>query len=160
MKENERFSDLPSGPPPYGSKPSYRILVVDDERAVRNLRLELLTDAGYEAMAVADGALAWDAIQTQHFDLMITDNSMPKVTGVELISKLIAANIRLPVIMVTGALPQHEFDRHLCLSNISVLVKPVSNSAILSIVEKLLNQGKDISNNKIDPKELANATIK
>ncbi len=62
MKEKETLSDLPSAPPPR-IEASYRILVVDDERAVRDLHLEVLTDAGYEAMAVADGALAWDAIQ-------------------------------------------------------------------------------------------------
>ena len=126
---------------------------------MRNLHLELLTGAGYEAMAVADGALAWDAIQTQHFDLMITDNSMPKVTGVELMNKLIAANIRLPVIMVTGALPQHEFIRNVWLNNIAVLEKPVSNSTLLSTVEKVLNEGKVIPNNKIDPTELAATMI-
>jgi PAS domain S-box-containing protein len=155
MKEKETFSDLPSAPPPCGSK-SYRILVVDDEKAGRDLHFELLTAAGYEAMAVADGALAWDAIQTQHFDLMITDNSMPKVTGVELINKLIAANIRLRVIMATGALPQHEFKRHPWMNHISVLEKPVSDGALLSMVEKVLEEGKDLSNNKIDPKEAAN----
>jgi PAS domain S-box-containing protein len=145
--------------PPGGSKRSYRILVVDDEKAVRNLNSEVLTDAGYEVMGVADGALAWDAIQAQHFDLMITDNSMPKVTGVELISKVVAANIRLPVIMATGALPIHEFKRHPWLNNITVLEKPISNSALLSIVEKVLYDGKDIPNKKVDPKELAAAKI-
>ena len=158
MKEKETFADLPSAPPPSGSKPSYRVLVVDDEKAVRNVHLELLTAAGYEVVAVADGALAWDAIQTQHFDLMITDNSMPKVTGVELINKLIAANIRLPVIMATGALPQHEFRRSPWLNDTAVLEKPVSNSVLLSMVEKALNEGKDIPNNKIDPKE-SDATL-
>src|SRR5580700_5312289 len=146
MKEKETFADLPSAPPPSGSKPSYRVLVVDDEKAVRNVHLELLTATGYEVVAVADGALAWDAIQTQHFDLMITDNSMPKVTGVELINKLIAANIRLPVIMATGALPQHEFRRSVELNNIAVLEKPVSNSTLLSTVEKVLHEGKEIPN--------------
>jgi PAS domain S-box-containing protein len=158
MKEKETFSDLPSAPPD-GSKPSSRILVVDDEKAVRNLHVEVLTAAGYEVMAVADGALAWDAIQTQYFDLMITDNSMPKVTGVEVINKLIAANIRLPVIMATGALPQHEFRRNPWLNNIAILEKPVSNSTLLSTVEKFLNEEKGIPNNQIDPKELAAAMI-
>jgi PAS domain S-box-containing protein len=159
MKEKETLPDLPSAPPPCGSKPSYRILVVDDEKAVRNLHLELLTGAGYEAIAVTDGALAWDAIQTQHFDLIITDNSMPKVTGVELINKLIAANIRLPVIMVTGALPQHEFRRSPWLNDTAFMEKPVSNSTLLSTVEKVLNEGKEIPNVKIDPKELAATMI-
>ena len=79
MKEKETSSGLPSAPRPGGSKPCYRVLVVDDEKAVRNLHLELLTGAGYEAVAIADGALAWDAIQAQHFDLMITDNSCPRL---------------------------------------------------------------------------------
>jgi PAS domain S-box-containing protein len=159
MKEKEMFSDLPSAPPLCGSKPCHRILVVDDEKEMRNLHLELLTGAGYEVMAVADGALAWDAIQTQHFDLMITDNSMPKVTGVEVINKLMAANIVLPVIMVTGALPQHEFGRSPWLNNIAVLEKPVGNSTLLSTVEKVLNEGKDIPNNEIHLKELAATMI-
>jgi PAS domain S-box-containing protein len=151
MKEKETFADLPSAPP----KSSYRILVVDDERAMRELHLEVLTGAGYEVMAVADGALAWDAVQTQHFDLMITDNSMPKVTGVELINKLIAANNRLPVIMATGALPEHEFKRSPWLNDIAVLLKPLRNSAILSMVEKVLNEGRDIPVERIDPQKLA-----
>jgi PAS domain S-box-containing protein len=142
MKEKETFTDLPSAPPPCGSK-SYRILVVDDEKAVRDLHLELLTDAGYEVIAVADGALAWAAIQTQHFDLMITDNSMPKVTGIEVINKLIAANIGLPIIMTTGALPQHEFTRNPWLNNIAVLERPVSNRTLLSTVVKVLNEEKN-----------------
>jgi PAS domain S-box-containing protein len=155
MKEKEALSDLPDALPPCGSKPSYRILVVDDEKAVRDLHLEVLTGAGYEVLAVANGALAWDAIQTQHFDLMITDNSMPKVSGVEVINKLIAANTKLPVIMVTGALPEHEFKRYSWLSNIAVLEKPVNNSAILSMVKKFLNEGKGILDEKVDPSELA-----
>jgi PAS domain S-box-containing protein len=158
MKEKETFSDSTRAPTPCGSK-SYRILVVDDEKAVRNLYLELLTGAGYEVIGVADVALAWDAIQMQHFDLMITDNSMPKVTGIEGINKLIAANIGLPVIMATGALPQHEFRRNPWLNNIAVLEKPVSNSTLLSTVVKVLNVGKDIPDNKIDPKKLVSTMI-
>jgi PAS domain S-box-containing protein len=80
-------------------------------------------------------------------------------SGVELISKVVAANIRLPVIMATGALPIHEFKRHPWLNNIAVLEKPISNSALLSIVEKVLYDGKDIPNEKVDPKELAAAKI-
>ena len=158
MKEKETFSDLTSAPPSCGSQ-SYRILVVDDEKAVRNLYLELLTSAGYEVIAVANVALAWDAIQIQHFDLMITDNSMPKVTGIEGINKLIAANIGLPVIMATGALPEHEFRRNPWLNNIAVLEKPVCNSTLLSTIVKVLNEGKEIPDYKIDSKELVTAMI-
>ena len=160
MNEEEAFSALPSAPPASRSKPRSRLLVVDDEKALRDLHLEVLTCAGYEVIAVADGALAWNAIQTQHFDLMITDNSMPKVSGVELISKVIAANIRMPVIMATGALPEHEFKRFPWLNDMAVLVKPISNSAILSMVEKVLSERIDIPDKKIDPTGLATTQIK
>jgi PAS domain S-box-containing protein len=150
MKQKEICSGVPNAPSPGGSKSPYRILVVDDERALRDLHLELLTDAGYEVVAVADGALAWNAIQTQHFDLIVTDNSMPKVSGVELIDKILAANIKLPIIMATGALPQHEFKLHPWLNDIVVLVKPVSNSKILSTVAKLLNKESATGEDGID----------
>ena len=62
--------------------------------------------------------------------------------------------------MATGALPEHEFKRHPWLKDIAVLVKPVSNSAILSMVEKVLNEGKDIPKKNIDSKELASTNFK
>ena len=160
MNEEEAFSALPSAPPASRSKPRSRLLVVDDEKALRNLHLEVLTCAGYEVIAVADGALAWNAIQTQHFDLMITDNSMPKVSGVELISRMIAANIRLPIIMATGALPEHEFKRYPWLKNMALLVKPISNNALLSMVDKVLSERMDVPEKQIDPTGLATTQIK
>ena len=44
--------------------------------------------------------------KSNHYDLLITDNSMPKVTGIELLKKIHTANLALPVIMATGISPR------------------------------------------------------
>jgi PleD family two-component response regulator len=82
-----------------------RILVVDDKPAIRRLNSELLMEAGYEVDAVADGVMAWDALKRNHYDLLITDNLMPKMSGIELLEKLYAVHKFVPVIMATGTMP-------------------------------------------------------
>ena len=71
-----------------------------------------LIRAGYDVVGAVDGDAAWAAIQTQHFDLMITDNSMPKVTGVELVNKLRAAGTKPEVVLLTGEIPDDQFKRY------------------------------------------------
>ena len=52
-----------------------------------------------------------NAINSKSYDLLITDNTMPNVTGVELLEMMQANHIALPVIMASGALSINEFDR-------------------------------------------------
>ena len=64
------------------SSPPNRILVVDDNRDTRQHSVDLLIDAGYEVESVNDGAAGLDELQTCEFDLVITDNVMPRMTGI------------------------------------------------------------------------------
>src|ERR1035441_3653861 len=98
--------------------PPQRILVVEDDAAIRRLNTEILTCSGYQVDAAGDGAAAWDALQRNNYDLVVTDNDMPKVTGIELIKKLQDTQMNLPVIMATGTLPDEEFARYPCLQQI------------------------------------------
>jgi CheY-like chemotaxis protein len=126
-------------------KPGFRILIVDDESDIRKVHTELLQRNGYQVVAVADGAAAWKAIEAQHFDLVITDNVMPKGTGVELINKLKAAHSTLPVIFATGAVPEHQLEQYPWLNTIDVLKKPFRSSKLLSAIKKILNHGSQTS---------------
>jgi DNA-binding response OmpR family regulator len=139
VSEKVIFSELQSALL-HERKPSYRILVVDDEDNDRELNSRVLMRAGYDVVAAADGDAAWTAIQTQHFDLMITDNSMPKVTGVELVRKLHAAGTKLEVVLLTGVFPDDQFDRYPWLRNIVILIKPFANSEMLLVVKKILDK--------------------
>ena len=115
-----------------------RILVVDDDNHTAQLSLEVLTGAGYDVEAVKDGAAGWDALQAKTYDLIITDNKMPKMTGMEMIEKLRAARMAVPVLMATACVPTHEIDCKPWLKPDATLQRPFSNNALLAAVEGIL----------------------
>ncbi len=125
-----------------------RILVVEDDATIRRFNTLILTHSGYQVDAAADGAAAWDALQQNNYDLMVTDNDMPKVTGVELMQKLQTARMALPVIMATGALP--EFDHHGLRQPDLTLLKPYTIHELLAAVKAILRVASD-SLEKIAP---------
>jgi len=77
-----------------------RVLVVDDESAVGGFMRELLESWGLDAVHVTSPALAKEAFAG--YDLVITDQTMPGITGFELARELIARRPGLPVILYTG----------------------------------------------------------
>jgi DNA-binding response OmpR family regulator len=119
-------------------KPAHRILVVDDDSSIRELNTMMLLRSGYEVEAAEDGAAAWDALTADDYDLIITDNHMPRVSGVELLKKLRAARMALPVIMATGILPTEEFTRYPWLQPAATLLKPYTVEELLGTVEAVL----------------------
>lgn len=116
-----------------------RILVVEDDGAVRRLNMEVLICSGYQVDAAVDGAAGWDAISANRYDLMITDNCMPKLTGLELLRKLRSDRVVLPVILATGALPAHEFAESPWLIPDATLLKPYTISELLATVQAVLS---------------------
>lgn len=115
-----------------------RILVVEDDADVRRLNTEVLLRSGYNVDAATDGADAWDAISANRYDLMITDNGMPKLTGLELLKKLREGRVVLPVIMATGTLPEHEFAESPWLIPDATLLKPYTVPELLATVRTVL----------------------
>lgn len=117
---------------------SSRILVVDEDRDLRRLYTEALAHPTYVVDAAADGAAGWEALQANRYHLLITENDLPKLTGVELVRKLRAAHSALPVVMVAGRLPTDELARSPSLQLAATLVKPFPVAALLDTVNKVL----------------------
>jgi DNA-binding response OmpR family regulator len=140
--KNISQSDEPASAPLSG-EPNLRerILVVEDDPAIRQLNTQILILSGYQVDAAEDGAAAWEALQQNNYDLMVTDNDMPKVTGVELIQKIQAARMALPVIMATGALP--EFHRYGTRQPAVTLLKPYTFHELLTAVKEVLAAARD-----------------
>ena len=115
-----------------------RILVAEDDKFIRRLNTEVLTCSGYEVDTAEDGAAAWEVLQLNHYDLLVTDNNMPNVTGVELLQKIHAACMTLPVIMATGTLPDEEFTRYPWLQPKLTLLKPYTFDELLGAVKEIL----------------------
>ena len=116
-----------------------RILVVDDDEDTRQLSIDVLAASGYDVEAVPDGVAGWEALQTNAHDLVITDNKMPRMTGIEMIEKLRSARMSLPVIMATRYLPAFEFARKPWLLPNATLQRPFSNDELLDAVKKILS---------------------
>jgi two-component system, chemotaxis family, chemotaxis protein CheY len=119
--------------------PLPHILVVDDDIFIRQLSTEVLSDSGYHVDAAADGADAWEALQLKTFNLLITDNNMPRLTGVELVRKLRSASMELPVILATGGrIPTEELALNPSLQLAALLLKPFTINELLETVTKAL----------------------
>lgn len=118
-----------------------RILVVEEESDLRQLNADLLLDAGYEIEIAEDGKAAWAALQLHNYDLLITGQFLPKLSGVELLKKLHAAHMTLPVIMATGILPTWEFALHPFLQAVKMLRKPYTMDKLLGMVKSVLPTG-------------------
>jgi PAS domain S-box-containing protein len=83
---------------------SERILFVDDEEALLEIGEQLLTKFGYEVTCQSSGKAALALVKDgpSHFDLVITDQTMPGMTGVELAKAILAIRPDMPVILCTG----------------------------------------------------------
>lgn len=89
-------------------KPS--VLVVDDSAGVRQLLSATLTGAGFD-VSVANGAReAMLILAEESFDAMVVDYSMPRSNGVELVRTMRAADVRIPIVMVSGVANKEEKD--------------------------------------------------
>jgi DNA-binding NtrC family response regulator len=132
------------------TKPARRILVVEDDVDVRRVNAEVLSRFGYQVDSAEDGAVAWDTLQLNRYDLLVTDNQMPKVSGVELLKKLHAVRMALPVIMATGTLPIEEFTRYPWLQPAATLLKPFTGGELLGAVERVLHEP-GVAEDQIEP---------
>jgi DNA-binding response OmpR family regulator len=119
-----------------------RILVADDDFDTRQISISILTHSGYEVDAAANGAVAWQTLNTGRYDLLITNHQMPKVSGVELLMKLHAAHSALPVIMASAILPREQFIRYPWLKPAAMLLQPCNVAELLGTVKKILCKNK------------------
>lgn len=81
-----------------------RILLVDDEEVIMRMEELMLTDLGYRVTALKNSEKAWQIFSARpdDFDLIITDMTMPHLTGLELTLKILAIRPDIPIIMCTG----------------------------------------------------------
>jgi chemotaxis protein histidine kinase CheA/ActR/RegA family two-component response regulator len=85
-----------------------RILVVDDSAGVRQLLSATLNGAGFEVQVAGGARDALLAMADGGFDAMVVDYSMPRSNGVELVRAMRAAEVRVPIVMVSGVATQEE----------------------------------------------------
>jgi DNA-binding response OmpR family regulator len=130
---------------------SHRILVVDDDSDLHLLYAEALARPGYRVDAAEDGAAGWEALQANNYNLLITEHSLPKLTGVELVRKLRSAHMAVPVVMVAVRLPTLELVQKPPLQLAALLSKPFYISELLQTVRAVLRATGSPREQKIAP---------
>jgi len=123
---------------PFQQQPSSRILIVEDDLFIRRMNVEALLRRGYEVDGAEDGSVAWDALQDIRYDLMVTDNDMPNLCGIDLVKKLRALGVTLPVILASG-MTQKNSDRLASLDLAAMLPKPYTTSKLVQVVQSVLH---------------------
>ena len=78
------------------------ILIIDDEKAIRQALREILEHEGHKVEDAEDGVSGLDRAKKGKFDLVLCDIKMPKMDGIEVLEKLQAHNEELPVVMISG----------------------------------------------------------
>jgi len=134
MKRHECLTVRDAAPLPRRA----RILVVDDDPDLCEVTARILSRLGCEVALAKDGVEAWGALQEDCYDLLITDHQMPWVTGLELIQKLRAEAMTLPVILFSAAVPVAELNRLPGLDIQAVVSKSCPLEQLLKTVDDVL----------------------
>jgi two-component system response regulator PilR (NtrC family) len=116
------------------------ILVVDDDDIIRDTLCELLS--AEHACQTADTAeQALTKLQAQSFDVVLTDISMPGLSGMELLNRVIQLYPGTPVIMISGLSDQEQAQSLMSLGAFDYLLKPFRLEVVEESVKRALNRG-------------------
>lgn len=118
-----------------------KIMLADDEPALRFLITETLAEEGYEVKAAEDGKEALRLLESEPFDVVILDYMMPELTGVEVCARLRAAegvNREKPVILLTAKAQQKDREQALEAGATEYMMKPFSPLQLLELVDRLV----------------------
>ena len=113
---------------------SLRILVADDDQAVRNVLRRHLSRFGHRVETAANGVETLDLFMRRPFGIVIADLHMPEMGGIELVRGLKKISLETPVIVLTGHAGCLESGRLRGAGASAVLRKPVSIEALVGVI--------------------------
>ena len=112
-------------------KTSATLLIIDDDDVVRASLAAYLEDSGFKVLQANNGLQGLEVFQQEGPDLMICDLRMPQVDGLELIRRINALGVEVPVIVVSGAGVMNDAVEALRLGAADYLIKPLEDLAVL-----------------------------
>lgn len=118
-----------------------KIIVAEDSITIRNMLRNFIENAGFNVTTAIDGLEAYEKMQTEKFDLLVSDVEMPGLNGFELTSKIRSDinYIDLPIILVTALETAEDRQRGLeCGANAYILKSSFDKSALIETINRLL----------------------
>ncbi len=117
-----------------------RILVVDDEKVIREILADFLTMEGYVVHAVEDGALALEELHQRSYNLVISDLKMPNMSGLELIQKISEESIPVITVIMTGFGTVETAIEAMKKGAYDYILKPFKVEEVIHIVQRGLDR--------------------
>jgi two-component system NtrC family response regulator len=122
------------------TKPRGRLLVVDDEEPQRQMLERILGRAGFDVVTAADGEQALERLIDGGYDLLLTDQRMPKMDGLELLERAHRKEPGLPVVLMTAYGTVSTAVEAMKRGAADYLTKPFERDELLLVVEKAIRQ--------------------
>ena len=126
-----------------------KILVVEDDRDLRELFCAVLTDNGYLALEAADGVAAFELLEKSGADLVVLDVMLPGMNGYELTRMLRGAGINIPILMITALQSLADKREGFKAGTDDYMVKPVDVDEMIWRIEALLRRSQTANQRKI-----------
>lgn len=129
-----------------------KILIIDDEKSIRNSLKEILEYEKHQTILASDGAEGINLVKQNNFDLILCDIKMPKIDGIEVLEEIMKRNPEIPVIMISGhgnietaveAIKKGAFDfieKPLDLNRLLITVRNATDKSNLIVETKKLKQ--------------------
>jgi len=137
VEDVERKEKETEGPPPTGSE---RILFIDDEQALVEMGGQMLERLGYEVVTKQSSIEALELFRAEpdRFDLVITDMTMPKMTGDKLAQALMKIRSDIPIILCTGHSKLVSEEKAKDMGIRAFVMKPILKRTLAEAVRKTL----------------------
>jgi len=120
------------------------ILIIDDELPILTMLKNLLESLGYRISTRTDGIKAWEAVRAdpESFDLIITDLTMPNMTGIQLAEKILSLCPEIPIVMCSGFGEQKNIEKAKASGIREYLMKPIIKSELAKTIRRVLYERK------------------
>lgn len=126
----------------------FTILVVEDDIKLRKLFSTVLMKNGYNTLQAGDGIEAWNVLENDHADLIISDIMMPNMDGYEFTRSLRDTNSEIPILMITAKEDFPAKKRGFLLGTDDYMVKPIDVNEMILRVGALLRRVKTVHDRK------------
>lgn len=135
---DSREMQVQSRPLPCGSE---HVLLVDDEKHIMELEKQVLENLGYQITARTSSVEALEALQAapMRFDILVTDQTMPNMSGMDLVTAARQVRSGLPAILCTGYSERMIHDKLQAAGIQAVLLKPIANSDLAVTLRNVLD---------------------
>lgn len=116
------------------------ILIAEDDINLSTVLVDYLQSKGYMAKAVTNGQDAWEMLSKQHFDMLLTDISMPKGNGWQLLKNLRDSQNDIPVIIISAKTDREDIIKGYQLGCDDYMTKPYSMDILICKIEAILRR--------------------